>query len=84
MQEKKIEQEEKNYTEQYNGIIMLRKGKLEEEEVWFATIGTMLISDGAFGTKEELIDNIEQLTLNRVCRMMAGVADRIIKLNKEK
>ena len=52
MQEKKLEQEEKNYTEQYKGIIMLRKGKLEEEEVWFATVGTMLISDGAFKTKE--------------------------------
>ena len=84
MQEKKIEQEEKDYTEQYNGIIMLRKDKLGEEEVWFATIGTMLISDGALGTKEELIDNIEHLTLNRVCRMMTGVADRIIRLNKEK
>ena len=84
MQKKEIKQEEQDYTEQYNGIIMLRKGKLEEKEVWFATIGTMLISDGAFGTKEELMDNIEHLTLNRVCRMMAGVANRILKLDKEK
>ena len=30
-----------------------KMGKLEENEVWFATVGQMLVSDGAFGTKEE-------------------------------
>lgn len=84
MQEKKLKQEEKDYTEQYKGIIMLRKGKFEEEEVWFATIGTMLISDGAFKTKEALIDNIENLTLGRVCKIMIGVANRILKLEEGK
>ena len=82
--EPKLNQNENDYTEQYKGLIMLRKGKLEENEIWFATIGKMLVSDGAFGTKEELIDNIENLTLDRICRMMTGVADRIIELNKEK
>ena len=52
--EPKLNQNENNYTEQYKVIIMLRKGKLEEKEVWFATVGKMLVSDGAFGTKEEL------------------------------
>lgn len=84
MQEKKLEQEKKDYTEQYRGIIMLRKGKLEEEEVWFATVGTMLISDGAFKTKEALINNIEHLTLDRVCKIMIGVANRILKLDEKK
>ena len=37
-----------NCTEQYKGIIMLRKGKLDDEEIWFATIGNQLISDGTF------------------------------------
>lgn len=84
MEEKKLKQEEKDYTEQYKGIIMLRKGKLEEDEVWFATVGTMLISDGVFKTKEELINNIENLTLDRVCKMIVGVANRILKLEEEK
>lgn len=84
MERKKLQQEEKDYTEQYKGIIMLRKGKLEEEEVWFATVGTMLISDGAFKTKEALIDNIESITLDRICKMMIGVANRILKLDEEK
>lgn len=82
--EKELKQEEKDYTEQYKGIIMLRKGKLEENEVWFATVGTMLVSDGTFKTKEELINNIENLTLDRVCKIMVGVANRILKLEEGK
>ena len=46
---------EENYTEQYKGIIMLRKGKVEDEDVWFATVGKQLVSDGVYKTKEELI-----------------------------
>ena len=82
--EPKLNQNENDYTEQYKGLIMLRKGKLEEKEVWFATVGQMLISDGAFGSKKELIDNIENLTLDRVCKIMIGVANRILKLEDEK
>ena len=65
---------------------MLRKGKLEENEVWFATVGQMLVSDGAFGTKKELIENLENLSLERVCKMILGAFGRAIELstkNKE-
>lgn len=82
--EPKLSQNENDYTEQYKGLIMLRKGKLEEKEVWFATVGQMLVSDGAFGTKEELINNMENLTLDRICKIMIGVANRILKLDEEK
>ena len=82
--EPKLNQNENDYTEQYKGLIMLRKGKLEEKEVWFATVGQMLVSDGAFGTKEELINNMETITLNRVCKIMIGVVNRILKLEEEK
>ena len=37
--EPKLSQKESDFTEQYKGLIMLRKGKLEENEVWFATVG---------------------------------------------
>ena len=46
---------EENYTEQFRGIIMLRKAKIKDEDVWFATVGNQLVSDGAYKTKEELI-----------------------------
>jgi len=35
-------------------------------------------------TKEELINNLENITLNRVCKVMIGVTDRILKLGEEK
>ena len=59
---------EKNqdYTEQYAGIIMLRKGKVEDNEAWFGTVGKQIVSDGIFGTKEELIDNLNNITLTRL------------------
>lgn len=76
--DKKTE-ENQNYTEQYTGIIMLRKGKIEDHEVWFGTVGNQLVSDGAFGSKEELIDNLNNITLNRVCRIVAGAFERAIK-----
>lgn len=70
--------EEQNYTEQYAGIIMLRKGRIEDNEVWFGTVGNQLVSDGAFGTKEELIDNLNSVTVTRVCRIVAGAFERAI------
>lgn len=69
-------------TEQYNGIIMLRKGQLEDNDVWFGTVGNQLVSDGTFGTKEELIDNLNNITLNRICRIVAGAFERAITYKK--
>ena len=72
---------EKDYTEQYRGIIMLRKGKTDDADIWFATVGKQLVSDGAFKTKEELINNLEDLSLERECKMMAGAFGRAIELS---
>lgn len=75
---------EENYTEQYKGVIILRKGQIEEKEVWFGTVGNQLVSDGAFENKEELINNLEELTLDRVCKMIAGAFGRAIELSSTK
>lgn len=83
-EEVKINQENEGTTEQYKGIIMLRKGKLEEKDIWFGTVGNMLVSDGAFETKEELKENLENITLDRICRIMAGAFDRAIKIQEGK
>ncbi len=72
---------EENYTEQYKGIIMLRKGQADDEEIWFATIGNQLVSDGVYKTKEELIKNLENLSLERVCKMISGAFGRAIELS---
>lgn len=81
---KKQETESTNdYTEQYKGIICLRKGQFDEKDIWFATVGRQLISDGAFDTKEELIENIENVTLDRVTKIAAGIFGRMMDLNNE-
>lgn len=62
----------------------MRKGKLEEKEVWFGTVGNQLVSDRAFETKEELIKNLENMTLDRICKIVAGAFERAITYNTEK
>ena len=47
---------ENDYTEQYRGIIMVRKGKEKDEDVWFATVGRQIVSDRVYKTKKELIE----------------------------
>lgn len=70
----------KDYTEQYKGIIMLRKGKAKDEDIWFATVGKQLVSNGAYKTKEELIKSLENLNLETVCKIVAGAFGRVIEL----
>lgn len=76
--------EEQEYTEALHGIISIRKGRLEEREVWFGTVGRQLVSDGTFETKKELIDNLENITLERVCKIVAGAFERAINFKIEK
>ena len=72
---------EKNYTEQYKGIIMLRKGRMNDEDIWFATVGHQLVSEGVYKTKEELIEKLEDLTLKTVCKLILGALGRVIELS---
>ena len=72
---------EENYTEQYQGLIMLRKGRMKDEDVWFATVGNQLVSDGTCATKEELINSLENLNLETVCKIILGVVGRVIELS---
>ena len=72
---------EENYTEQYQGLIMLRKGRVKDEDVWFATVGNQLVSDGTYKTKEKLIDSLENLNLATVCKIFLGVVGRVIELS---
>ena len=72
---------EKDYTEQYKGIIMLRKGRTDDEDVWFATVGRQLISNELYKTKEELIESLESLNLDTVCKIISGAVGRVIELS---
>ena len=74
---------EENYTEQYKGIIVLRKGRMGDEEIWFATVGNQMISNGVYKTKKELIESLEDLKLETVCKMILGAFGRILDLTNE-
>lgn len=74
---------EKDYTEQYRGIIMLRKGRTNDEDVWFATVGNHLVSDGVYKTKEELVESLENLNLETVCKIILGAIGRVIELSNK-
>lgn len=77
---------ENNYTEQYKSLIMLRKGKEKDEDVWFATVGRQIVSDGVYKTKKELIESLESLNLETICKIISGAIGRVIELstNNEK
>ena len=75
--------EEQDYTEQYAGIIMLRKGRYEDKDVWFGTVGNQLVSDGIFETKEKLIENLSNITIERIGKMIAGAFERAITYKKD-
>ena len=75
--------EEQEYTEQYAGIIMLRKGRYQDKDVWFGTVGNQLVSDGVYENKEKLIENLSNITLERICKMVAGAFERAITYKKD-
>ena len=79
-----VAKEEQECTEALHGVIIMRKGKLEERDVWFGTVGNQLVSDGAFETKKELIENLEDVTLERVCKIVAGAFERAITYREDK
>jgi hypothetical protein len=73
---------EENCTEQYKGLIMLRKGQMNDEDIWFATVGHQLVSEGVYKSKEELIERLEDLNLGTVCKIISGAVGRVIELTK--
>ena len=75
---------EENCTEQYQGIIMLRKGRMDDEDIWFATVGNQLVSDGVYKTKGELTESLENLNLETVCKIISGAIGRVIELTNIK
>ena len=77
-------EKEQECTEALYGVIMLRKGKLEERDVWFGTVGNQLVSDGVYDTKKELIENLEDATLERICKIVAGAFERAITYKEDK
>lgn len=77
-------EKEPEWTEALHGVIMMRKGRLEDKDVWFGTVGNRMVSDRVFETKKELIENLEDVTLERVCKIVAGAFERAITYKEDK
>ena len=75
---------EENCTEQYKGIIMLRKGKAEDEDVSVTARTHHKITGCIYKTKEELINSLENLNLETICKIIAGAFERAIEFKTEK
>ena len=75
---------EPDWTEALHGVIMMRKGRLEDKDVWFGAVGNRMVSDRVFETKKELIENLEDVTLERICKIVAGAFERAITYREEK
>lgn len=76
-------EKEKDYTEQYRGVFMLRKAG-ENGEKWFATMGNVMISNQLYENKEECINALENLTLESVSRMMVAILNGCIEMINDK
>lgn len=63
-----------DFTEVYKGITRLVKTKEDDEDVWFAVIGKMIVSRGAFKTKEDCINDLEKTDYEQICKIAIAVA----------
>ena len=56
-------------------------GREKDEDVWFATVGRQIVSDGVYKTKKELIESLESLNLETICKIISGAIGRVIELS---
>lgn len=69
-----MEKNNNDFTEVYKGITRLVKTKENDEDVWFAVIGKMIVSRGTFKTKEDCINDLEETDYEQICKIAIAVA----------
>lgn len=78
-----MDNKEVEATETVYGIICVRKGQYKGKEVWFATVGNQCVTRGTYGTKEEVLKDLENFDMSTVCKIVAGAFERAITYKKE-
>ena len=68
-----MEQKSSDYNEFYKGITRLVKTKENDKDVWFAVIGTTIVSRGKFETKEECVEDLEQIDYEQICKIAMAI-----------
>lgn len=69
-----MEKKDNDYNELYKGITRVVKTKENDEDVWFAVIGRMIISRGTFKTKEDCIKDLEKTDYEQICKVALAIA----------
>lgn len=69
-----MEQNENDFNEIYKGITRIVKTKEHDEDVWFAVIGNTIVSRGTFKKKEEVIEDLEKVDYEQVCKIAIAIA----------
>lgn len=69
-----MEKDNNDFTEVYKGITRLIKTKENDEDVWFAVIGKMIVSRGTFKTKEDCLKDLETPDYEQVCKIALAIA----------
>ncbi len=69
-----MEQNNNNFNEIYKGITRIVKTNKNDEDVWFAVIGSTIVSRGTFKTKEEVVEDLEKVDYEQICKIALAVA----------
>lgn len=68
-----MEKNNNDFTEVYKGITRLVKTKENDEDVWFAVIGKMIVSRETYKTKEDCINDLEKTDYEQICKIAIAV-----------
>lgn len=79
-----MEKNNNDYTELYKGITRIVKTKEHDEDVWFAVIGSMIISRGTFKTKEECVKDLEKTDYEQICKVALAITTALKDYKPEK
>ena len=69
-----MEKNNNEFNEIYKGITRVVKTKENDEDVWFAVIGSTIISRGTFATKEDCINDLEKTDYEQICKIALAIA----------
>jgi hypothetical protein len=68
-----MKKNDNDYNELYKGITRIIKAKEKDEDVWFAVIGTTIVSRGTFKTKEDCIKDLEKTDYEQICKIALAI-----------
>lgn len=79
-----MEKNENDFNEIYKGITRIVKTKEHDEDVWFAVIGNTIVSRGTFKKKKEVIEDLEKIDYEQICKIALAIATALKDYQQKK